>query len=317
MAERELDLEVEEKLVVSRGVVELTLRGCTQDELPQWEPGAHIDLMLTPELVRQYSLCGDPSDRSRYTVAIHRNAGGRGGSEYVHSELREGDRIRVRGPRNHFSLVDAERYVFIAGGIGITPILPMIRQLHEAGADWQLFYGGRSRACMAYIDDVEQIATEGRVLLLPADEVGMPDLDVILAGPMPGTAVYCCGPEPLLVAVEERCREWPPGALHVERFAPRAEEAARPQKAFEVELARTGVVLAVPADRSILEVVLEHGVAVESSCRAGTCATCETRVVAGLPDHRDSVLDDEERAANETVMICVSRSHSARLVLDM
>jgi len=303
-----LELLVEDKEKLADGVVRLTLRAPGGGLLPPWEPGAHIDLVL-PGFVRQYSLCGDPSDTSAYQVAVLREPDGRGGSAYVHDSLSTGDRVPVEGPRNHFGLVDAERYLFVAGGIGITPILPMLARVARSGREWRLVYGGRTRTSMAFTDD---LAHHGdRVLFRPQDEHGLLDLPTLLADARPGTAVYCCGPEPLLAAVEALG----PGNLHVERFTAQPDEG--PRTAFEVELAGSGKVLPVPADRSILEVVEEAGVTVLSSCREGTCGTCETGVLGGEPDHRDSVLTADERLENEVMMLCVSRACSPRLVLDL
>jgi ferredoxin-NADP reductase len=317
--EHELDLVVEKKEALAEGVVQLTLRSADGADLPEWTPGAHVDLVLTDEITRQYSLCGDPAERSVLQVAVLREQTGRGGSAYVHDTLTEGDTVAVRGPRNHFPLVAADRYVFIAGGIGITPILPMIAHVEAAGAEWQLVYGGRTRASMAFRDRLEE-RHPGKVTVHPMDEVGLLDLPAILAAPgatAVEVAVYCCGPEALLAAVEQECTRWPHGALHVERFAPKAGATAGARTSFEVELALTGTTLTVPPDRSILEVVEAAGVQVLSSCQEGTCGTCETGVLDGRPDHRDSVLTDDEQAANDAMMICVSRSCSARLVLEL
>jgi len=317
--ERELDLVLERKETVAWGVVRLTLRHPDGQSLPAWQPGAHIDLALAGGLVRQYSLCGDPRDTSILQVAVLREQAGRGGSRYVHDDLAEGQPVRVRGPRNHFPLVDAKRYLFIAGGIGITPILPMLAEVAAWGRDWRLVYGGRTRSSMAFRDELES-RYPGHVAIHPQDEHGLLDLPALLAGPAADagdTAVYCCGPEALLTAVEQHCTSWPAGALHVERFAPKAGMAGGRPEAFEVELAQTGTVLQVPAGRSILEIVEDSGVAVLSSCQEGTCGTCETAVLSGRPDHRDSVLTDEERQAGDLMMICVSRSCSPRLVLDL
>ncbi|WP_410573016.1 PDR/VanB family oxidoreductase [Amycolatopsis sp. cmx-4-61] len=304
---RELLVDRKEKL--ADGVVRLTLRAPGGEPLPPWDPGAHVDLRLPGGVVRQYSLCGRPADRSAYQVAVLREPGGRGGSAYVHDSLSPGDLVEVDGPRNHFALVDAERYLFVAGGIGITPILPMLDAATAAGRDWQLVYGGRTRASMAFT--AELTAHGDRVTFRPQDEHGLLDLPAILAAAKPGTAVYCCGPEPLLAAVEALA----PADLHVERFAPLPDDGER--TAFEVELAGSGRVLPVPADRSILEVVEDAGITVLSSCREGTCGTCETGVLGGTPDHRDSVLTAEERQENEVMMLCVSRACSPRLVLDL
>jgi ferredoxin-NADP reductase len=314
--ETEFDLLVAGKETLADGVAGLTLRHPGGEPLPAWRPGAHVDVVLAPDLVRQFSLCGDPADRHRWNLAVLREPDGRGGSRAVHERVGEGDFVRIRGPRNHFELVDAPGYLFIAGGIGITPILPMVAEAAARGADWRLVYGGRTRSSMAFRERLCADYGE-RVAIRPQDETGLLDLDALLGEPEPGTAVYCCGPEPLLAAVEERCVRWPRGSLHVERFAPRADVDAGPREAFEVRLTLSGKTLAVPVGQSILEVVEEAGVAVLSSCQEGTCGTCETPVLDGTPEHRDSVLTPGEQAANDTMMICVSRSRGPRLVLEL
>ncbi|MEQ0559588.1 PDR/VanB family oxidoreductase [Amycolatopsis sp. NEAU-NG30] len=312
----DLDLEVllAHKETIAEGVVRLVFRHPTGDQLPPWAPGAHVDLLLRPDLVRQYSLCGDPGDRSVLEVAVLREQAGRGGSAFVHDTLLPGDRLRIRGPRNNFPFVRAERYLFVAGGIGITPFLSMVAAAEAAGADWRLLYGGRSRSSMAFAAHLRQ-AYGDRVLLWPRDEAGHPDVAGTLAAADGGTAVYCCGPEPLLAVAEEACAGLPHLQLHLERFSPK--EITGVAAGFDVELARSGLTLTVPADRSILEVAEDAGVPVLSSCREGTCGTCETPVLGGVRDHRDSVLTGEEKAANETMMICVSRSCGRKLVLDL
>ncbi|WP_086840053.1 PDR/VanB family oxidoreductase [Amycolatopsis kentuckyensis] len=312
----DLDLEVllAHKETIADGVVRLVFRHPAGDRLPPWAPGAHVDLVLRPDLVRQYSLCGDPGDRSVLEVAVLRERAGRGGSAYVHDALLPGDRVRIRGPRNNFPFVRAERYLFIAGGIGITPLVPMIAAADAGGADWRLLYGGRSRTSMAFAARLRGRYGD-RVLAWPRDEEGLLDVPGVLDTAYDGTAVYCCGPEPLLAVTEEACAARPDLTLHVERFSPQENTGAA--TGFDVELARSGLTLTVPADRSILEVAEDAGVPVLSSCRGGTCGTCETPVLDGVPDHRDSVLTGEERAANETMMICVSRSCGRKLVLDL
>jgi ferredoxin-NADP reductase len=301
-------LLLESKEPIADGVVLLTMRHPDGQSLPAWTPGAHIDLVLG-DVVRQYSLCGDPRDTSTMRVAVLREPAGRGGSRHVHDVLAAGQRIEARGPRNHFPLVAAKRYLFIAGGIGITPILPMVAEVAAAGRDWRLVYGGRTRSSMAFREELAR-RHAGNVEIRPQDEHGLLDLSA-LAAESDDTAVYCCGPEPLLAAVE-RLRTT--GSLHLERFSPSTDG---PRQEFDVELAQSGAVLRVPADRSVLDVVEQSGVPVLSSCREGTCGTCEAAVLSGVPDHRDSVLTAEERAANDTMMICVSRSRSPRLVLDL
>ncbi|MEV6382422.1 PDR/VanB family oxidoreductase [Streptomyces sp. NPDC051773] len=313
--EVELDLVVERKEALAEGVVLLTLRHPEGRPLPQWQPGAHVDLILRADLVRQYSLCGDPADRSRFQVAVLREPESRGGSSHVHDVLTEGESVRVRGPRNHFPLVKAKNYLFIAGGIGITPILPMLAAVDATRADWRLVYGGRTRASMAFGETLRRAYGE-RVSLRPQDEYGLLDLASLLGKPQRKTAVYSCGPEPLLAAVEAGCEKWPSGSLHLERFAPKQDLAAGPRSSFEVELAQSGRKLLVSEDMTVLEAVEAAGVPVLTSCEEGICGTCETKVLSGEIDHRDSVLTEQERAAGDTMMICVSRAKSARLVLD-
>jgi ferredoxin-NADP reductase len=289
------------------------------EELPRWEPGAHNDLMLSDGLTRQYSLCGDPGDPSVWRVGVLRDPNSRGGSQYVHDNLSEGATVRVRGPRNHFPLVDAPHYRFIAGGIGITPIFAMLEEVQRAGSDWTLLYGGRTKASMAFADELAERYPE-RVTIWPQDERGFLDLAALLKDVADDTLVYCCGPEGLLSAVESQCSHWPAGALHIERFAakaPTAEEAGQALDQFEVVCQRTGATFEVTSDQSILEVLEEADVPTMASCYEGVCGTCEARVLEGTPDHRDSVLSQAEKDAGEVMLICVSRSRTERLVLDL
>jgi ferredoxin-NADP reductase len=313
--EPELGLVVASRAAVADGIITLDLRDPAGATLPGWSPGAHIDLLLGRGLTRQFSLCGDPADRARWRIAVLREPGGRGGSAYVHDAIVEGSLVRARGPRNHFRLEPADRYLFIAGGIGITPILPMLAAADTGGRPWTLTYGGRTAASMAFRADL-LARYPGRVRIRPQDQTGLLDLAGILDGLQPGTLVYCCGPPPLLDALADHCAGWPSGMLHVERFTP-ADAGAPPGPGFEIELAQAGLTLTVPPGRSILEVVEAAGVTVLSSCTEGTCGTCETAVLAGLPEHRDSVLSPAEQAAADTMMICVSRSLTPRLILDI
>lgn len=294
---RALRLRVAAHETVAEGVVRLRLEG---RELPRWEPGAHIDLVLPSGLVRQYSLCGDPQDTSAYTVAVRLVADGRGGSREVHELLREGAEVEVRGPRNRFPLVAAPSYLFVAGGIGITPVLPMLRALPE-GTDWRLVYAGRSRASMPFLEEIEKLGA-GRVTVLE----GRPGPDILPAGTPGGTAVYCCGPQGLMAAVAERVP-----AVRTERFGARA-AAGGP---FEVELSRSGRVLTVPAGSSVLSAVRTELPGTLYSCEQGFCGTCRQRVLEGEVDHRDELLTDAER--EDSMLICVSRARGDRLVLDM
>ncbi|MFN8189038.1 MAG: PDR/VanB family oxidoreductase [Nocardioidaceae bacterium] len=313
VSEFEADVLVSTVTRPADDVVELTLSAQDGRPLPPWTPGAHIDLMLADGLVRQYSLCSSPGDLSSYRVAVLLTPDSRGGSRAVHA-LTEGQTLRIRGPRNNFQLVSSPRYVFIGGGIGITPMLPMIEAADTAGTDWHLYYGGRTRSSMAYAD---QLASYGeRVTFVPQDEAGLLDIAGILASPDPDTLIYCCGPEPLLAVVEQHAAPWPHGALHLERFAAKEIEKEGDDAAFELVLQRSGLTVTVPADQTVFTAMREAGVAVLGSCLEGICGTCETGVLEGEVDHRDSVLDADEQEANDCMMVCVSRARTARLVLD-
>jgi ferredoxin-NADP reductase len=302
-------------LVVARrdeaaGVVGVELALPSGGALPAWTPGAHIDVELPRGLTRQYSLCGDPADTGRWRIGVLREADGRGGSRWIADALTAGSTLRVRGPRNNFPLQSADRYVFVAGGIGITPLLPMIRAVDAAGADWVLHYGGRTRASMAFLSELSRFGA--RVRVYPQDEVGLLDLEAVLDGP--AALVYCCGPTGLIEALEARC---PAGTLRVERFTAAPVPAEGPDSAFEVVCERSGVTVTVPSGTTVLAAVEDAGIGVLSSCAEGICGTCETTVLEGEPDHRDSLLTEDEKAAGDTMLICVSRCRGARLVLDL
>ncbi|MBD0861577.1 oxidoreductase [Gordonia sp. zg691] len=311
-------LRVVAKEVAAEGVVSLVLAEPDGGDLPEWSPGAHLDLVLGESLIRQYSLCGDAYDRSCLRVAVLREPASRGGSQSVHEDVSVGDLIAVKGPRNNFPLVDAPSYLFVAGGIGITPLVPMIAEVDARGAEWTLLYGGRTASGMAFADVLAQRYPD-RVRVRPQDEFGLLDLDGALDAASPGTAVYCCGPEPLLAAIEDKCGSCSGIELHLERFAPKAVPEGSDSEAttFDVVLDRSGRTVTVGAHETVLDALLRDGVDVDFSCREGTCGTCEQPVLEGVPDHRDSVLDDDEQAANDCMMVCVSRSCSARLVLDL
>ncbi|BCI52935.1 ferredoxin [Mycolicibacterium litorale] len=312
-------LRVTQLRLEAADVVSVVLRSTTGDPLPAWEPGAHVAVTLPSGLVRQYSLCGAADDRYTYTIAVLLVGDGRGGSREIHQRLRLGDVLEVGEPRNNFALTDAPRYLFLAGGVGITPILAMVESLmtQPDPTPWRMIYGGRSREAMAFRDRLHTLAG---VELVPQDEAGLPDIAGALAGSPPGTAVYCCGPPTMLAAVEEACRRHPHVVLHTERFT----AAAEPQTshaddgAFDVELARSEVTVTVPADKSVLDAVLEVNPDVAFSCAAGFCGTCETKVLSGAVDHRDDLLSADEQQTNATMMICVSRSAGGgKLTLDL
>jgi ferredoxin-NADP reductase len=300
----------------AEGVLSVELVHPAGEDLPPWEPGAHVDLRLPGGLSRQYSLSGDPSDRGRYRLGVLREPAGRGGSAYVHATLRPGDLVEYAGPRNHFVLEPSPAYVFVAGGIGITPILPMLARAEADGATWHLLYGGRTASSMAF---TSELARHGdRVVVHPQDTHGLLDLDELLGTPREDTLVYCCGPEPLLAAVEERMAAWPSGSLHLERFAaPVVERDPADQHAVEVVLAESGRSVLVPPDTSILQALLDDGVDVLHDCQDGICGSCETKVIEGEVDHRDFVLTEKEQAANDCMMVCVSRACGTRLVLGL
>jgi ferredoxin-NADP reductase len=285
--------------------------------LDPWSPGAHLEFTLPSGLVRHYSLCGDPEDRSGYVVAVLEQPDGRGGSLEFHEHVTPGAALSVRGPRNHFPLVEADSYLFIAGGIGITPILPMVRAVAKSGKEFRVLYGGRALTSMAFCDEVRGYGAVAA--LVPEDTAGRIDIAGELAKCPVGTQVYCCGPEPLLRAVEAACSgDSRLGGLHFERFGSAAPTpVVSGGRSFEVELARTGVTIVVDEQSSILDRVLDVAPDQPWACREGYCGTCETKVIAGEPEHADDILSADERASNTVMMICVGRSRTPRLVLDI
>jgi ferredoxin-NADP reductase len=300
----------------AEGVLSLELRTVDGSSLPQWTPGAHIEIELAEGIVRHYSLCGSPNDSEIWRIAVLREPASRGGSKLIHERIQPGHVVSARGPRNNFALVNAQRYLFVAGGIGITPILPMVRDVAKRGKSWTLVYGGRTLKSMAFVDELSEMPG-GDLHIMPEDEYGLLDLDHFLGTPRTDTDVYCCGPGPLIDAVEQRCNNWPAGALHLERFTPRRVSGSPPDGEFDVQLARSGKCLRVPADRTLLEVLEDAGYEIDNSCRAGICGTCELGVAEGFPEHNDDVLSDAERESNRVILPCVSRSKSAVLVVDL
>ncbi|QOC93424.1 PDR/VanB family oxidoreductase [Micromonospora craniellae] len=308
-----LDLVIESMTVEAEGVLGLTLVDPGGGWLPEWTPGSHIDLGML-DVVRQYSLCGDPDDRLRYRVAVLREPKSRGGSDYVHRSMRPGEPVEVGGPRNHFPLNPAKEYVFVAGGIGITPILPMIRQAGQHGTPWRLVYGGRSRRSMAFLRSLRQYGDQ--VQVCPEEETGRLDLDALLPAYDDGLAVYCCGPGGLIDAVESRCAAWPSDAVNFERFVAK-DISALPSLPVRVRCARSQLTLDVPAGESILLALELAGVDVANACRDGVCGSCEVPVLGGVPDHRDSIRSGAELTDTTSMAVCVSRAKSDELVLDI
>ncbi|MEN0134695.1 MAG: PDR/VanB family oxidoreductase [Rhodococcus sp. (in: high G+C Gram-positive bacteria)] len=281
-------------------------------ELPGWEPGAHVDVHLPSGTIRQYSLCGDPGDTTRYRIAVLELPAGRGGSVEVHRELRPGRLIQIGVPRSNFALAEADRYVFVAGGIGITPMLPMIREVQRRGRTWELVYGARTAGHFAFVSELDASAVQ----LVPQDTHGHLDLSSVVESAS-GAAVYCCGPTPLMDALVDRMSQAGRGGdLYLERFAAAA-PAAGSSGEFEVELARSEKVVSVRPDQTVLDAVRDAGIDHPSSCEMGICGSCEVKVLGGDVDHRDDLLTESERAQCNSMMICVSRARGARLVLDL
>ncbi|MFD0691215.1 PDR/VanB family oxidoreductase [Actinomadura fibrosa] len=271
--------------------------------LPRWQPGCHLDVTLPSGRRRQYSLCGDPADRRTYRIAVRRLPGGDGGSVEVHT-LRPGAVVTSQGPRNAFPFLASERYLFVAGGIGITPILPMVKAADRAGADWRLLYTGRTRASLPFLDELPA----GLVTVRTDDEHGLPSGTDLVGDVGDGTAVYCCGPAPMIESVRASVPEG--AALHFERFAPPPVIGGEP---FEIELRRSGRTVAVPADRSALDAIRDVLPGVAYSCRQGFCGTCRTAVLAGEAD----LCSPADRDAG-SMLICVSRaSAGGRITLDL
>jgi ferredoxin-NADP reductase len=331
MSTETAELLVRQQRLESDGVMSLVLEHPDGIELPAWTPGAHIDVVLPSGTVRQYSLCSDPAEKTQYRIAVLNDPNSRGGSREIHETVRTGSLLPYRGPRNHFELEPAPHYLLIAGGIGITPILAMARQIAQGDAGLTLLYGGRTRPSMAFLEELAGFG--GTVSIIPKDECGYPDLDGAMAAAPAGTAVYCCGPAPLIRAVEEACgRHLGADAMHFERFgapvpptagdaesrAAGSEDTATSEglAEFEVELMKSNCVLKVPADRTLLDVVRDANPSILFSCEEGFCGSCETKVLAGIPEHHDTILSKADREKNETMMLCVGRSKTPLLVLD-
>ena len=313
-----LKLAIRSVLIPADRVVSIELGASDGAPLPDWTPGAHIDLHLPSGLVRSYSLHGDPRDRGSYHIAVLNVENGRGGSAEVHRVAVPGIELPASVPLNSFEMESARHYLFIAGGIGVTPLLPMALAASRAEKPWTFVYGGRTRASMAFLDRLAALPG-GRLEVVPQDELGLPDLARTFAVLPAGAAAYCCGPAGMLTAVTDvGASTRPDVAVHIERFAASASPATGDgDHPFEVELARSGLTIEVPAGVSVLDAVRARIGGVMSNCERGICSSCETAVLAGTPDHRDSVLTPKEKAANRYMMICVSRSLTPRLVLDL
>jgi vanillate O-demethylase ferredoxin subunit len=288
--------------------------------LPAFTAGAHIDLHLHEGTIRSYSLINDQSERHRYVIAVKREEAGRGGSAYVHERLKVGDVLTISTPRNNFAFDEANHHsVFVAGGIGVTPIVSMVRRAVALGRSWTIHYASRRRRDAAFLADIETLAraSGGKVHAVFDQEAGGGALDIpAIVSTAPGDArLYCCGPLPMLDAFKETAKCRPPGTVHVEYFSPKEEAATA--GGFEVHLQKSGRTIAVSPGQTILNALLDAGVDVAYACSEGTCGTCETRVIQGIPDHRDVYLTDEEHAGNKQIMICCSGAKTPALVLDL
>ncbi|MEU3270018.1 cytochrome P450/oxidoreductase [Saccharomonospora sp. NPDC006951] len=308
---------VESIRAAASGVLTLTLADVRDRPLPSWSPGSHIDIEVGG-LSRQYSLCGDPADTARYRIAVLDEPEGRGGSRHIHEHLREGDTLTMRGPRNHFRLdPTASRYVLVAGGIGITPIIAMADALKAEGADYELHYCGRDAAATAFLDRLRGDHGE-RLRVYLGSEGDRLDVEALLAEPAAGTQIYGCGPERLLSALAEATRHWPEDALRVEHFSgTRAALDPAVEHGFSVELADSGLTVGVAADQTVLSALRAAGIDIQSDCEEGLCGSCEATVISGEVDHRDLVLTKAERTANTLMMTCCSRAKGGTLTLGL
>jgi vanillate O-demethylase ferredoxin subunit len=319
MADRVMQVRVKRICCEAETVNSCELVASGGGDLVPFTAGGHIDLHLPNGMIRSYSLLNDQSERSRYVVAVNKDAASRGGSSFIHETIRVGDIVTISHPRNNFALQEnAAHSVLIAGGIGITPLLSMIRRLEVLGRCWTLFYAARTRGSAAFLEDLDALRSVRSNLHLHFDQetLGrMLDLSAIVKAAPANAHLYCCGPVPMLEAFERAAADRPRSQVHVEYFT--AKEAPAIEGGFEVKLARSKRTIMVAPGKTILETLLEAGVAANHACSEGVCGTCETRVIEGMPDHRDQFLNTEERAANKTMMICCSGSKSPTLTLDL
>jgi len=322
--ENELELRLQSIRYEAQDIVSLEWRSPDHDVLPPFTAGAHIDLRLGDALTRSYSLTNPEHERDRYVIAVKRDPASRGGSRFVHEQLRVGGLLRATAPRNHFRLCeDAPHSVLFAGGIGITPLWSMIQRLDQLARSWELHYSARSQEHAAFVDHALSLAAgqgQGRVYCHYDDvhgQDGRLDLSEAIGRVAADAHVYCCGPAPMLDAFERACAARDPSTVHLERFTPTLASAPATTAGYTVTLARTGRTIPVAPGQSILTALLDAGVSAPHSCKEGVCGSCETRVLEGTPNHRDSVLSASERASNRTMTICCSGSKGDALVLDL
>lgn len=317
---QELMVRVARRQHEAEGICSFELVADPGQALPPFTAGAHLDVCVAPGLVRQYSLCNDPSQTDRYRIAVLREPASRGGSVGMHDKVQVGDRLKVSAPRNHFPLLEAPHSLLLAGGIGVTPILAMARHLHATGAAFEMHYCGRSTQRMAFIDELAQSPFASMVQVHADDGAPEQRLDAsrVLASVPDGSHLYVCGPGGFMdhVLGTARAMGWPEARLHREYFAG-VVSPTDVDSAFDVRVASTGQTLHVPAHQRVIDVLAAHGINVPVSCESGVCGTCLTRVLDGRVDHRDTFLTDSERQANDQFTPCCSRASSALLVLDL
>ncbi|KJC56889.1 ferredoxin [Bradyrhizobium sp. LTSPM299] len=315
-----LEVRVKRISYEAEGINSYELVSPTGGDLVPFTAGSHIDLHLSNGMIRSYSLVNDQRERHRYVIAVNKDAASRGGSRFVHDNFKVGDIITVSHPRNNFALQEgAELSVLIAGGIGITPLLSMVRQLETLRRPWKLFYAARTRLAAAFLDDLNALRPDiGRNLHLDLDDERpgrLFDLAAIVKNAPAHAHLYCCGPVPMLEAFEAATADRPADHVHVEYF--QAREAPAIEGGFEVRLVRSNRTIAVDAGKTILDALLDAGISANYACTEGVCGTCETRVIDGIPDHRDQFLSKDEQAANKSIMICCSGAKCRTLVLDL
>lgn len=318
MADETLTVKVNRVTDEAEGIKSFEFVDPSGGDLPPFTAGAHVDVFPPNGPARQYSLCNDPTERHRYVVSVLREPESRGGSVAMHTGVSGGMTISISAPRNNFPLSEeAKRHILIAGGIGITPVMAMVRHLQAAGADYRLYYCTKSEAQTAFraLLGAEPFAAHVEFIHDGGDPSKGLDVKATLATPEPGTHLYCCGPAGLMDAVKAASEHWPAGTVHFEYFTADQEVLSAPKSGFEVEIASSGAVFTVPDDKSILEVLRDNGIEVESMCEEGVCGTCITGLLEGEADHRDMILSDDEQA--NSITVCCSRAKSARLKLDL
>jgi vanillate O-demethylase ferredoxin subunit len=314
-----MNLRVAKVSAEANGIVTIELVDLAGKPLPSFSAGAHLDVHIPGGFLRQYSLCNDPTETHRYVIGVQRDRASRGGSQRLHDTTKVGDTLGIGGPRNNFPLADsARRHRLIAGGIGVTPMMAMLWRLVASGTDWHLDYCARDPSVTAFRDRLGAPPFAGRVTFHydGGDPAKGMDVRKALAAPAPGEHLYCCGPTGLMDAVKAASSHWAPGTVHFEYFVNEQVDASV-NTAFKIKIASSGVVLDVPADKSVMQVLREAGHDIDSSCEEGICGTCATPVKEGVVDHRDMVLSDEEKATNRWMMVCCSRAKSDLIVLDL